>query len=145
MGAVSEWLDDVVRAHLDGVDGIGAPFVTALREIEAGRKQSHWSWYVFPQAPGLGHSPMSRRFAVPSDEAAVAFLEHPVTGPNYLAIMSAVITQLDSGASLRAVLGAPDDAKFMSSLTLMQEVATRECLVPAAAVLTDLQRRSPGV
>ena len=92
-----------------------------------------------------GRHRRSVRHRAARDEAAVAFLEHPVTGPNYLAIMSAVITQLDSGASLRAVLGAPDDAKFMSSLTLMQEVATRECLVPAAAVLTDLQRRSPGV
>ena len=62
------------------VDAQSANYADALAELRAGRKQSHWSWYVFPQVRGLGSSPMSVRYAIGSRAEASAFLAHPVLG-----------------------------------------------------------------
>jgi uncharacterized protein (DUF1810 family) len=51
-----------------------------LSELRAGRKQSHWMWFIFPQIQGLGHSAMAQRYAVGSLAEAVAYLAHPVRG-----------------------------------------------------------------
>ena len=56
-------------------------FEAALAELRAGRKRSHWMWFIFPQIAGLGSSPTSRRYAIPSADAARAYLAHPVLGP----------------------------------------------------------------
>ncbi|HMA20273.1 MAG TPA: DUF1810 family protein [Gemmatimonadaceae bacterium] len=53
----------------------------ALTELRAGRKRSHWMWYVFPQIAGLGHSPMAERYAIHSEDEARAYLAHPILGP----------------------------------------------------------------
>ena len=93
-------------------------------ELRAGRKRSHWMWWVFPQLAGLGASPMSQFFAIGSLEEARAYLAHPVLGARLLACsqwMCAV-----EGRGLRAILGAPDDAKFRSCMTLFAEAAPEE-------------------
>ena len=53
---------------------------TVLRELLAGRKQTHWMWFVFPQIAGLGSSAMAQRYAIGSTAEAEAYLDHPVLG-----------------------------------------------------------------
>src|SRR4051812_43800353 len=91
----------------------------ALDEIRRGRKRSHWIWYIFPQAAGLGHSAMSQRYAIGSTGEARAFLDHPVLGPRYRECVSAV--QALDETSAEAVLGPIDAMKLRSSLTLFAE------------------------
>jgi uncharacterized protein (DUF1810 family) len=88
----------------------------ALEELRRGRKTSHWMWFVFPQIAGLGHSFMSRTYAVSSLEEARAYLKHPVLGAR-LRECAAVLA--DSGASTaQEIFGAIDTQKLRSSTTL---------------------------
>ncbi|MBO0693566.1 MAG: DUF1810 family protein, partial [Acidimicrobiaceae bacterium] len=62
----------------------GGTYARAVAELRAGRKTTHWIWFVFPQIAGLGQSPTSRRYAIASLEEARAYLRHPVLGPRLL-------------------------------------------------------------
>ena len=95
----------------------------ALAELRAGRKESHWIWFVFPQIAGLGSSAINRRYAIGSLEEAVAYLEHPVLGPRLRECVDAVNAL--QGRSARLLFG-PDDVKFRSSLTLFHRAAPEE-------------------
>lgn len=120
MSSTLDWLDDVRGAQTSG--GVGATFAAALAEIEAGRKRTHWVWYVFPQIPGLGSRSLNIRFAVPSFEAAQAFLRDETTGSNFRTVLEAAVAQLASGVELPTLMH--DDArKFVSSVTLMGAAA----------------------
>ena len=35
-------------------------YAAAVAELRAGRKRTHWMWFIFPQLAGLGHSAMAR-------------------------------------------------------------------------------------
>lgn len=102
----------------------------ALAELRAGRKVSHWMWYVFPQAAGLGSSAMSQAYAIGSLEEARAYLAHPVLGDRLRDCVRAVLAL--QGRSAREVFGSPDDLKFRSSLTLFAEADPTEALFEAA-------------
>ncbi len=91
-------------------------------ELRAGRKRSHWMWFVFPQIAGLGFSAMAERYAIHSRAEAIAYLAHPVLGPRLVECTS-LVNAVD-GPSLNAILGSPDDLKFRSSMTLFAAVAT---------------------
>jgi uncharacterized protein (DUF1810 family) len=90
-------------------------------ELARGRKQSHWMWFVFPQVAGLGFSAMSQRYAIASREEAKAYLAHPVLGPRLIECTRLVLAV--EGQTINAILGAPDDAKFRSSMTLFGAVS----------------------
>jgi uncharacterized protein (DUF1810 family) len=94
----------------------GGTYEAALAELRAGRKTSHWMWFVFPQIAGLGQSPISRRFAISSLEEARAYLAHPVLGPR-LVTSAQALTQL-STRSADEVFGSIDALKLRSSMTL---------------------------
>ena len=94
---------------------------TALREIKAGRKRSHWMWYIFPQILGLGHSAMARHYAIRDLNEAREYLRHPVLGPRLVEI-SEVLLALDE-SDPRRVMGSPDDLKLRSCMTLFQSAA----------------------
>jgi uncharacterized protein (DUF1810 family) len=98
-----------------------AAYPQVLSELQACRKTSHWMWFVFPQIAGLGQSDMARRYAIADLTEAAAYLNHPDLGPRLRAVTSLMLAC--SGASARQILGAPDDMKFRSSLTLFQAVA----------------------
>jgi uncharacterized protein (DUF1810 family) len=126
------------------VDAQRADFDRALAEIAGGRKRSHWIWYVFPQIVGLGSSPMAVRYGIGSAAEARAFLDHPVLGPNYRRIVAAVGAQVRAGVGLDRLLGWPDDAKLVSSLTLFAGVADPDDpLRPAVGEIFELDGRSP--
>jgi uncharacterized protein (DUF1810 family) len=106
------------------VDGYDRDFARALGEIDAGRKRSHWMWYMFPQIAGLGFSPTSVHYAIADRGEAEAFLAHPRLGPAYGRLVDAVWRQVvGNGVSVRVLFGSPDDQKLVSSLTLFATVA----------------------
>jgi uncharacterized protein (DUF1810 family) len=88
----------------------------ALHELRAGRKRSHWMWFVFPQVAGLGQSPTSRRYAISSLDEARAYLAHPVLGPRLLECTRA-LGELE-GRSAEEIFGGIDAMKLRSSMTL---------------------------
>ena len=90
-------------------------------ELRAGRKRSHWMWFVFPQIAGLGFSAMAQRYAVGSLAEARAYLDHPVLGPR-LRDLTAIVDGLPEH-SATTVFGTPDDMKFRSSMTLFAAAA----------------------
>lgn len=98
----------------------------ALRELRAGRKTSHWTWFVFPQLEGLGSSPTAQRYALADLAAARAYLAHPVLGPRLRACTEVVAALPDREP--QDVLGPVDALKLRSSMTLFALAAPDEPL-----------------
>jgi uncharacterized protein (DUF1810 family) len=107
-------------------DGKWSGYATALAEIRAGEKRSHWIWYIFPQLDGLGRSSTARSFALRDLEEACAYLQDPVLRSRYLEIAGAVAEQLAGVVSVEELMGGSTDArKLASSLTLFRAAAAR--------------------
>ena len=102
----------------------GGSYRSAVTELRAGRKTSHWMWYVFPQIAGLGQSPTSKQYAIRSVEEARAYLAHPVLGPRLLEC-ARILTTL-SGPTAEDILGGIDAMKLRSSMTLFRHAAPAE-------------------
>jgi uncharacterized protein (DUF1810 family) len=96
-------------------------FDRALDELRGGRKRSHWMWFIFPQAAGLGFSEMARLYAIGSREEATAYLAHPILGPR-LAACAQTVCGIE-GRSAHDIFGSPDDLKFRSSMTFFAAIA----------------------
>jgi uncharacterized protein (DUF1810 family) len=94
-----------------------------VRELQAGAKRSHWMWFIFPQVKGLGFSSMAERYAIGSRAEAEAYLRHPMLGPRLVECTHLMLQQ--DGMSAHAILGAPDDMKFRSSMTLFAAVSEK--------------------
>ena len=92
-----------------------------VSELRAGRKRSHWMWFVFPQLRGLGGSPTAEHFAISSIEEAKAYLDHPLLGPRLVECVRLV--NLVEGRSIGQIFGSPEDLKFRSSMTLFARAA----------------------
>lgn len=93
----------------------------ALAELRAGRKRSHWMWYIFPQLAGLGVSAMAQRYAIRSLDEARAYLEHPLLGARLAECAAALLAH--EGRTAREILGTPDDLKLRSCATLFAAAA----------------------
>ena len=115
-------LDRFVEAQ----DGL---YADALAELRAGRKRTHWMWFVFPQIAGLGSSPTAQRYAIASLDEARAYLAHPVLGPRLRECAEALLAV--EGRSAREILGHPDDLKLRSSMTLFAGAADDPALFQA--------------
>ena len=94
----------------------GRTYTAALSELEQGRKESHWMWFIFPQLRGLGHSGMSHLYGIEDLDEARRYLEHQVLGPRLVACTHAVLVHGDRSAE--AIFGAIDASKLRSSATL---------------------------
>jgi uncharacterized protein (DUF1810 family) len=94
---------------------------TALAELRAGRKRTHWMWFVFPQIAGLGSSSTAERYAIRSLDEARAYLAHPVLGPRLHEAAAAMLAV--EGRTASEILGFPDDLKLRSSMTLFAQAA----------------------
>jgi len=94
----------------------GGTYDRAVAELRAGRKVSHWMWFVFPQIAGLGRSATAREFAISSLGEARAYLRHPVLGPR-LRESARVLTEV-AGRSAAQIFGSLDAQKLRSSMTL---------------------------
>lgn len=109
-------IERFVRAQDGGV------YERALDEIRAGRKRSHWIWFVFPQARGLGRSPMAERYGIGSREELDAYVNHPLLRARLLEISHALLAL--PGSNPMAVLGDIDALKARSSMTLFELTGT---------------------
>jgi len=98
-----------------------AVYADVLDQLQAGRKRSHWMWFVFPQIAGLGASAMSRHYAIAGMAEARAYLQHPLLGARLRECCALVLAA--DGTSAHAVFGSPDDMKLHSSLTLFDQAA----------------------
>ena len=99
-------------------------------ELSAGRKRSHWMWFIFPQIRGLGSSAMAQRYAITSLSEATAYLDHPVLGPR-LRECTRLVNGVD-GRSAHEIFGSPDDMKFHSSMTLFLRAGSNDELFRTA-------------
>ena len=104
----------------------------ARNELAAGKKESHWMWFVFPQLAGLGSSPTANRYAVRSSREAGAYLDHATLGPRLLECTKAVLAVKNRSAA--QIFGHPDDLKLCSSMTLFEQVAEDATLFGLALV-----------
>jgi uncharacterized protein (DUF1810 family) len=104
------------------VDAQQKVYPRVLEELRAGRKTSHWMWFVFPQLEGLGHSAMAQRYAISGKDEAIAYLAHPVLGPR-LRECTRLVNAVQ-GKTIREILGSPDDFKFRSCMTLFAQVTS---------------------
>jgi uncharacterized protein (DUF1810 family) len=111
-------------ARFVAAQNAGGSFDRAVTELRAGRKSSHWIWFVFPQIAGLGRSPISRQYAIRSVAEAKAYLAHPVLGPRLLECAE-ILTTL-SGRTAEDVFGDIDAMKLRSSMTLFRHAAADE-------------------
>lgn len=100
----------------------GGTYERALAELRAGRKTTHWMWFVFPQIAGLGQSAMARRYAIASIDEARAYLQHPVLGARLRAAVHALLAQPASAQAIE-ILGGIDTMKLRSCLTLFARAA----------------------
>ncbi len=114
-------LERFVRAQNEG----GA-FDEAWRELQRGRKTSHWMWFVFPQIAGLGRSAMSTKFAISSIGEAQAYLRHPVLGLRLIECAALLAETQDRTAE--QIFGGIDAQKAHSSITLFAVAAPEEPL-----------------
>ena len=99
-----------------------APVWASVRaELEAGRKTSHWMWFIFPQLAALGRSPTAKHFGLESLAEARAYLAHPLLGPR-LRAATRLVNAIE-GRSAFDIFGSPDDLKLRSSMTLFARAA----------------------
>lgn len=106
-------------------------YPAALAELRAGRKTSHWMWFVFPQIAGLGRSETARFYAIADRDEARAYLAHPLLGPRLTEAALAMLAY--RGVEAEAILGPVDAMKLQSSMTLFDSVAVGPA--PFAATL----------
>jgi uncharacterized protein (DUF1810 family) len=99
----------------------GGTYDSAVAELRAGRKRSHWMWFVFPQIAGLGRSPTAQAYAISSLGEAQAYLAHPVLGPRLIEC-TRIVADL-SGRTAEDVFGGIDSLKLRSSMTLFHRAA----------------------
>ncbi|XLZ70658.1 DUF1810 domain-containing protein [Massilia sp. SR12] len=95
-------------------------------ELSAGRKRTHWMWFIFPQLAGLGLSAMAQRYAISGLEEARAYLAHPLLGARLRECGGLVLAV--QGATVHGIFGSPDNMKFHSSMTLFAQAAPHEAL-----------------
>ena len=113
-------MSNVEHALARFIDAQKDSYSGALRELQSGRKTSHWIWYVFPQATGLGQSAMSRRYAIQSMDEARAYLAEPFLGARLSECAGALLAH--SQLSARDIMGQLDDVKLQSCMTLFSAV-----------------------
>lgn len=116
------------------IDAQAQSWPTVLAELTAGRKRSHWMWWIFPQIAGLGRSDTARHYAIASAEEARAYLAHPLLGSRLIEATRAAIA---APGSADDILGSIDAMKLRSSLTLFESVAAES---KRAEFTTGLER-----
>lgn len=118
------------------VDAQQHDYAQALAELRAGRKQTHWIWYVLPQLRALGRSQRAKLYGLADRDEALAYARHPVLGPRLVACVEAMLHHADRSAV--EILGEVDAMKFRSCVTLFAEVWPGErCFGDALRVFYD--------
>jgi uncharacterized protein (DUF1810 family) len=114
------------------LDAQAAVYSDVCAELVSGDKETHWMWFIFPQIAGLGHSAMAQRYAITNRAEAIAYLANPVLGSRLVHCTEMMLNHTDKSA--RQILGAVDELKFCSSMTLFDVVQTG---IPTFGVALD--------
>lgn len=130
---------EALKRFLDAQDSRYAGYETALKELRAGLKQSHWIWYIFPQMKGLGHSGYSNLYGISSLLEAKAYLEEPVLSARLREAVLAVVAHAGSRTA-DEMLGRTDALKLRSSLTLFDIVCPGDIFAEALTYLYEGKR-----
>ena len=125
MPTQAQLMSDIYNLHRL-LDAQAPVYDTVLNELRAGRKSSHWIWFIFPQIAGLGHSNMAQQFSISSLDEAKAYLHHPVLGQRLRACTQLVLDVNDRSA--KEIFGYPDYLKFRSCMTLFLSAASDNTL-----------------
>ncbi|WP_152022038.1 DUF1810 domain-containing protein [Candidatus Uabimicrobium amorphum] len=96
-------------------------YTRVVKELKNGRKDSHWMWYIFPQIDGLGFSATTKRYSIKSVAEAKAYLAHPILGQRLCECVELILAV--EGKSVLQIMGAPDDLKLCSSMTLFSQMS----------------------
>jgi len=107
-----------LQRFVDAQDGV---YETALAELRAGSKQSHWMWFIFPQLRGLGLSPTAHLYGLVSLDEARAYLQHPLLGAR-LHQCAEALAPWANRRSAEDIFGPIDAMKLRSSLTLFDKI-----------------------
>ena len=118
-------MDDIYLDHF--LDAQNVDLEQVLAELSAGKKRSHWIWYIFPQIAELGYSERATYYGIDTVEEAKAFISHPTLSANYLICLDALLLHTDK--TILHVLGGLDGSKLNSSLTLFRGVSTDEVML----------------
>ncbi len=114
----------------------GGVFEQALAELEAGLKQSHWMWFIFPQHCDLGRSATAKYYGLSGVEEARAYADHPILGPRLRSCCAALLPHLETGMTAESILGPVDAMKLKSSMEIFGVARPGEPLF--AAVLASV-------
>ena len=114
------------------VDAQDGAYETARAELSAGRKNSHWMWFIFPQLAGLGRSSTAQYYAIASLEEARAYLDHPLLGARLRECVEAILPW-GKQRSAKEILGPIDALKLKSSLTLFDRIEANALFAAALA------------
>lgn len=114
-------VDYNLHRFIDAQNGV---YEKALAELRAGRKTSHWMWFIFPQISGLGTSLMAEKYAIRSAEEAAAYLADPILSSRLLRCVEAILSV--KGRTAHEILGSPDDLKLRSSMTLFAAISDHD-------------------
>ncbi len=98
------------------VDAQAPVYAGVLNELRVGRKATHWMWFIFPQLKELGRSAIARHYGISSLTEAAAYLQQPMLGQRLLECTELMLAA--KGKTALEILGAPDDLKFRSCMTL---------------------------
>lgn len=110
-------------------DAQASVYDRVLVELRAGRKRSHWMWFVFPQIDGLARSATARRFAIAGLDEARDYLADDVLGAR-LRECAQLVVDIE-GASVADIFGYPDDLKLRSSMTLFAAASADDAVFVA--------------
>jgi uncharacterized protein (DUF1810 family) len=119
--ATDHTLERFVAAQNQPYDG----YADALAEMQAGAKQRHWMWYIFPQRRGLGRSDMAIYYGIADDAEAREYLRHPLLGPRLAEITACVrnqLTTIDANTLMRSHI---DVLKLGSCMQLFSEISAQ--------------------
>jgi uncharacterized protein (DUF1810 family) len=125
-----------LQRFIDAQHGV---YETALAELRAGCKQSHWMWFIFPQLAGLGRSPTAQLFGIAGLDEASAYFDHPVLGARLRECVDALLPWAGKRGP-EQILGPVDAMKLRSSLTLFDLVAPGSSFIGALDALFGGQR-----
>jgi uncharacterized protein (DUF1810 family) len=106
------------------VDAQAPVFAEVCGELAAGRKRTHWMWFIFPQLRELGRTATARFYGIGSRDEALAYWQHPVLGPRLKQCAELVLNA--RGRTAQEIFGTPDDLKLRSCMTLFADVAGEE-------------------
>lgn len=110
-----------LNRFLEAQNGV---YPIALKELQEGRKRSHWMWYIFPQLKNLGNSYNAKYYGISGIEEAVAYLQHPILGQRLREVTSIILNL--SGNDAEAIFGCIDAMKLRSSMTLFDVVSPND-------------------